>query len=128
MTRRIAGCEIDSGNATGQLEVDQVLESRQDNQDDTEMLAHSATVTRLEIVSRTERHQMCKQYTVRAHVFLMLILSACLSQLVCRSCSGHSHTATHRLHAHAWPKEHSVCVLPPKQSHLIAQCHTLHLT
>ena len=33
----------------------------------------------------------CKQHTVRAHVFLMLILSACL----CNSCSGCSHIVTH---------------------------------
>ena len=61
----------------------------------------------------------CEQYTVRVHVFLMRILSACLSQLVVtvvqvdtatESRTDPTHTCGSRL------TEHIVCVLP-KNSH-----------
>ena len=62
---------------------------------------------------------MCKQYTVRAHVFLMFILPACLSQPVVTvvqvtatlSRTDSTHTRGSRNHgAHCW-------CLAPKQSH-----------
>ena len=71
----------------------------------------------------------CKQYTVRAHVFLMRILSACFSQPVVTvvqvNTATESRTDPTRTRGSRL-KEHIVCVLPQKQSHFIAQCHTLH--
>ena len=71
----------------------------------------------------------CKQYTYRAHVFLMRILSTCLSQPVVTVVQVHAATLsrsepTHRVARNH--KAHCMC-LAPKQSHFIAQCHVLNL-
>ena len=63
---------------------------------------------------KTWSRGMCKQYTCLAHVFLMRILSACLTQLVVTV--GTQPQARALTHA-PWLKE------SPKQSRFIAQCH-----
>ena len=57
----------------------------------------------------------CKQHTVRAHVFLIRIVSACLSQLVVTVVQVHTATQSRTDTTHTRGprlKEHSVCVLP----------------
>ena len=70
----------------------------------------------------------CNKSTCRAHVFHMLILSACFVPACCHSCSVYSHIVTHWLHAHTWLKEHIVCVLHKNRHIFIAQCHTFLLS
>ena len=69
---------------------------------------------------------LCAKNTGRAYVFLMLILSACLSQPVVTVVQGTATLSrtdsTHTRGSSTW------FVSCPKPSHFIAQCHTLHLT
>ena len=68
----------------------------------------------------------CKQHTVRAHVFLMLNLSACLSQPVVTVVQVTA-TLSRTDSTHTRGSRSTLFVSCPEQSHLTAQCHTLHL-
>ena len=62
----------------------------------------------------------CKQYTYRAHVFLMHSCCTVILSLTSRTDLTH----------HAWLKNHGAqcSCLAPKLSHFMTQCHMLHLS
>ena len=69
--------------------------------------------------------EKCNKYTYRAHVFSHAHFVSMLVPACCHSCSWRIDYTHTRGSSTTWSFGH--CFLPKKSTHLIAQCHTLHL-